>query len=160
MNKVGGFSLIEVMIASSILLTSATATIVFNKRMMDFQIKRFHVETAARLAREKIQDLHDFQSLHGQNGLRGKSSYSQIASNKGGVLPAGAVNLQPYGIKTNILTFTRSWEVVNNPKGKSVTVKISWQANGSETQHFALKTFIAPIPPHRRIHLTENYFSE
>lgn len=154
-----GFSLVEVMIVSAILLSSATGMMALHKQMIDMQLIRFYSDIAVRLAVEKIEDLHDFQSKYGKFGLHGKTSYSQISDNSGGVLPAGKVAIQPSGQSGKTLIFERQWKVFEDPlsASKNVVVTISWQGINAKKQHFSMSSELVPISPHRHIHLTDNY---
>ena len=86
MNKQHGFSLIEVAVASLLIMLGVTGYVTLQSEYVVADAKINLRAMALLLAEEKLADLAYFQQL---NHAEGVISYQNIATNLGGSIPAG-----------------------------------------------------------------------
>ncbi len=170
MYKENGFSLIEVSIASLLIMLGVTGYVTLQSEYVVSAAKLNLRGVALHLAQEKLTDLAYFQQL---SHIEGVGSYQNIATNLGGSIPAGErdvilsseLNLQTYDtqwqvenlyyVDTNFDGVADSWAKVGEPffpvdlprntDLKNVHIIVTWlDINGSSKQ---LEMFgsIAPI---------------
>ncbi len=166
-----GFTLVEVLIASFIIMISVTGFVTLQSEYIKSD-KTLNLRAAAlQLADEKVDDLEQFDVLETQAGAR---AFVDIDDDEGGTLAAGVttVNLKQGEQATH--QFTRSWDVTNQylvdtdadgepdtwvdegnpgvpvpapavPGRKLVAVTISWQDQNGDNQSVAVDASLAPV---------------
>jgi hypothetical protein len=170
MYKENGFSLIEVSVASLIIMLGVTGYVTLQSEYVIADTKFNLRGLALDLAQEKLTDLAYFQQL---NHLEGVSSYQNIANNLGGSIPAGErdvilsseVNLQTYDtqwevenlyyVDTNFDGVADSWAKlsspffpVNVPRNaglKNVHIMVTWRDTNGDSKQIDMFGSIAPI---------------
>lgn len=107
MCKENGFSLIEVTIASLIIMLGVTGYVTLQSEYVVTDTKFNLRGRALDLAQEKLTDLAFFQHLR---HVIGASSYQNIDNNMGGSIPAGERDIV-LSSAANLQTFDTQWEV-------------------------------------------------
>lgn len=170
MCKENGFSLIEVSVASLIIMLGVTGYVTLQSEYVVADTK-FNVRgLALNLAQEKLTDLVYFQQLSHVDGV---SAYQDIANNAGGSIPAGErdvilsaeVNVQTYNtqwevenlyyVDTNFDGVADSWVKLGSPffpvdlprnvDLKNVHIMVSWRDSHGESKQIEMFGSIAPI---------------
>jgi len=170
MHKKNGFSLIEVSVASLLIMLGVTGYVTLQSEYMAVNVKLNLRILALHLAQEKLIDLAFFQQLsHFEGGV----SYQDIATNVGGSIPAGerdvilssALNLQTYDtqwqvenvyyVDTNFDGVADSWAKVGEPffpidlprnvSLKNVHIVVSWLDMNGVSKKLEMFGSIAPI---------------
>jgi|GEM_PF-1948422 len=98
-----GFSLIEVLIALTILAVGLAAIVKFQATVFGYSASAKERALAARLADEKIADLRGYETL---STTANRIAYQDIGADTGGALSSGTVMI------SNV-NYTRSWAVVD-----------------------------------------------
>lgn len=104
-----GFSLIEVSIASLLIMFGVTGYVTLQSEYVVADAKINLRTVALHLAQEKFTDLVYFQQL---NHIEGNTSYQNIATNLGGTILAGERNVI-LSSELNLQTYDTQWEVEN-----------------------------------------------
>jgi hypothetical protein len=107
MNSENGFSLIEVTVASLIIMLGVTGYVTLQSEYVVTDNKLNLRGLALDLAREKLSDLEYFQHL---NHVEGVTTFQGIANNTGGTIPAGERDIV-LSSNVNLQTFDTQWEV-------------------------------------------------
>jgi prepilin-type N-terminal cleavage/methylation domain-containing protein len=168
-----GFTLIEVLVASLVIMLGVTGYTTLQSQyvLADNELNLRYL--AMQLAQQKVDDLAYFEHLDPQPS---KFAYADIQSNQGGTIVAGPVNIQLSINITNTHLFHINWQVVDlfyvdtdadmqadrwvkfgepfYPKLiprvadlKTANIEVSWLNNKGETKNIGLLTHIAPILP-------------
>lgn len=104
-----GFSLIEVSIASLLIMFGVTGYVTLQSEYVVADAKINLHTVALHLAQEKFTDLAYFQQL---SHIEGSTSYQNIATNLGGTILAGEHNVI-LSSELNLQTYDTQWEVEN-----------------------------------------------
>jgi hypothetical protein len=170
MCKENGFSLVEVSIASLIIMLGVTGYVTLQSEYVVADTKLNLRGLALLLAQEKLTDLAYFQQL---SHIEGGQSYQNIANNSGGSIPAGEQeiilsseeNLQTYDtqweveslyfVDTNFDGVADSWTKVGDPffpidlprnaDLKSVRIMVTWLDINGDNKQIDMFGSIAPI---------------
>lgn len=109
MNKVNGFTLVEVSVASLIIMLGVTGYVTLQSEYVVADAKLNLRGVALQLAQEKLTDLAYFQQLRHTFGAQ---SYQNIATNLGGSIPSGERDIV-LSSESNLQTFDTQWQVEN-----------------------------------------------
>jgi hypothetical protein len=109
MYKEHGFSLIEVSIASLLIMLGVTGYVTLQSEYVVADAKINLRGLALQLAQEKFTDLAYFQQL---SHIHGSISYQNIASNLGGTITAGERDVI-FSLRSSLHTYDTQWEVEN-----------------------------------------------
>ncbi|MBR9790790.1 MAG: prepilin-type N-terminal cleavage/methylation domain-containing protein [Gammaproteobacteria bacterium] len=104
-----GFSLIEVMIASLIIMLGVTGFVTLQSVYMRSDADTNLRQVALQLAQEKFDDLRQFEVVETTAGV---SAYNDIANNAGGAIASGPVDVT-IGSDGKSYQFVRSWTVAD-----------------------------------------------
>jgi hypothetical protein len=104
-----GFSLIEVSVASLLIMLGVTGYVTLQSEYVIGAAKLNLREVALHLAQEKLIDLTYFQQLSHLNAV---GSYQNIATNSGGSIPAGDQDVI-LSSKLHLQTYDTQWQVEN-----------------------------------------------
>ncbi|WP_158967092.1 prepilin-type N-terminal cleavage/methylation domain-containing protein [Paraglaciecola sp. L3A3] len=166
-----GFSLVEVLVASLIIMLGVTGYVTLQTEYVVADRNLNLRNIATQLADDKIQDLVYFQQLL---PVAGKRVYNNIKSNLGGNIPAGVTSVQLSLEKADVHSFELYWTVADlyyidsdfdgvadiwvkvgdslmpsvlplYADIKMVSVNILWTDIEGQPQKLALSTNIAPI---------------
>lgn len=171
MTSVRGASLIEVLIASLLIMLGVTGFVSLQSEIVaaDDQLNKRNI--ALQLAQEKLEDLAAFKAFESSLG---RHAFNGIQTNQGGSLAAGQVEVVLNNNPSNIQAYMRTWVVIDLyyvdtdedkasdtwvssedpwlakplPKigQKEVSVSIQWLDRQGEQQQIVLSRRIAPIP--------------
>jgi Tfp pilus assembly protein PilV len=173
----GGFSLVEVLIASLMIMLGVTGYVTLQSEFVRADSKMNLRNIALQLAQEKLDDLASFSQIESDPN---HFSYNDIGANTGGQLPSGTVDIALGNNQINIRTFNRTWQVsnkyfidtnddkqadtwvgLNHPNlvppipavagQKSISIKIDWLDYQGNAQSLVLNGTITPIPQSRSI---------
>jgi Tfp pilus assembly protein PilV len=177
LNCQAGFSLVEVLIASLMIMLGVTGYVTLQSEFVMADSKMNLRNVALQLAQEKLDDLASFSQIESEPN---QFSYNDIGANTGGQLPSGNVDIALGNNQINIRTFKRTWQVVNkyfidtdddkqadtwvglnHPKlvppipivagQKSISIKIDWLDYQGTEQSLVLNGTITPVPQSRSI---------
>jgi hypothetical protein len=109
MYKKNGFSLIEVLVASLLIMLGVTGYVTLQSEYVVANAKINLRVLALNLAQEKLIDLAYFQQL---SDSKGSVSYQDIVTNLGGSIPAGERDIV-LSSKLNVQTYDIQWQVKN-----------------------------------------------
>ena len=172
-----GFSLVEVLIASLMIMLGVTGYVTLQSEFVMADSKMNLRNVALQLAQEKLDDLASFSQIESEPN---QFSYNDIGANAGGQLPSGNVDIALGNNQINIRTFNRTWQVINkyfidtddnkqadtwvdlnHPKllppipvvagQKSISIKIDWSDYQGNKQSLVLNGTITPVPQSRSI---------
>ncbi|MGY0650161.1 MAG: type IV pilus modification PilV family protein, partial [Paraglaciecola chathamensis] len=174
-----GFSLLEVLIATAIMLFGVAGYV----QLQSHYIKLDHTlnlrQQALTLANKKLHDLRRFSVLHASAG---QTSYQDIHTDTGGVITAGTIDLNLWQSQAQTIPFELHWQVKNMyfvdtdndtlpdtwlPEGdgnlpqtlpviapkKSLRISVTWQDQFGDTLSVAITSQITPIPFARSQHV-------
>lgn len=166
-----GFSLIEVMIASLIIMLGVTGFVTLQSAYMRSDADTNLRQVALQLAQEKFDDLRQFEVVETTAGI---SAYNDIANNAGGAIASGPVDVT-IGSDGKSYQFVRSWTVADQyfvdtsgdgvedtwldaaalgalgqavpaiPAQKQVTVTVGWADIDGNTLTVAMDGNFAPV---------------
>ncbi|MDP5130818.1 MAG: hypothetical protein NWQ54_08030 [Paraglaciecola sp.] len=172
-----GFSLIEVLIASLMIMLGVTGYVTLQSEFVLADSKINLRNIALRLAQEKFDDLASFSQVTSDvNGL----GFNDIQTNTGGELASGQVEVALGNNAANIRTFTRTWLVNNryfvdldndsyadtwvdstHPSlimplptiagQKSIRIQIDWLDYQGDNQSIILAGSLTPVAPSRSL---------
>jgi len=176
--KVNGFTLVEILVASLIIMMGVTGYVTLQSQyvMADNAINLRYL--AMQLAQEKVDDLGFFEQIQ---TTVGKYSYNNIKSNSGGTIAAGPIyvalsansnNTQLYHMNWKIVDYfyvdtdsdtkADSWVKVGEPfypsklprvaDLKTAKVEVSWINNSGVGKKVTILSQIAPILPSNSFH--------
>jgi hypothetical protein len=165
-----GFSLIEVSIASLVIMLGVTGYVTLQSEYVIADAKINLRSLALHIAHEKLADLAYFQQL---SHIQGTLSFQNIATNLGGAIPSGKrdvilsseLNLQTYDtqwqvenlyyVDTNFNGIADSWakagdpffpvDLPRNADLKSVHILVSWLDINGNSKQIEMFGSIAPI---------------
>jgi hypothetical protein len=177
MNKNNGFSLIEVSIASLIIMLGVTGYVTLQSEYVVADAKLNLRALALHIAQEKLTDLSYFQQL---NHVEGVESFQNIATNLGGSIPAGErdvilsskLNFQTYDtqwhvenlyyVDTNFDEVADSWvktgkpffpvDLPRNANLKNVNIVVTWLDINGNSKQLEMFGSIAPIAQSQSFH--------
>jgi len=109
MYRVNGFTLIEVSVASLIIMLGVTGYVTLQSEYVIADTRLNLRGVALAIAQEKLTDLVYFQQL---SHVEGVSSYQNIANNVGGSIPAGERDVI-LSSEVDLQTYDTQWEVEN-----------------------------------------------
>ena len=169
-NKQHGFSLIEVAVASLLIMLGVTGYVTLQSEYVVADAKINLRGMALLLAQEKLTDLAYFQQLNHSEGVL---SYQNIATNLGGSIPAGEreislsseLNLQTYKtqwqvedlyyVDTSFNGVADSWvkvgdpffpdELPRNANLKNVQITVTWLDTNGDHKQIEMFGSVAPI---------------
>ncbi len=177
MLKVTGFTLVEVLVASMLIMLGVTGYVSLQSEYVLADDKLNLRSRAWQLAKQKLADLNAFTQLGESPGV---FAYRDIANNTGGVIPAGE-NLVQLSSKQHVQAYFLSWEVQDlyyvdsnfdgiadswskiadanypNPKPrfahlKSILITVAWLDTQGSTKSITLNNHIAPIAMGQSFH--------
>lgn len=168
-----GFTLIEVLVASLIIMLGVTGYVTLQSQyvLADNELNLRYL--AMQIAQQKVDDLAYFEHLDPEPG---KFAYADIQSNQGGQISAGPVYIQLSINITNTHLFYINWQVVDlfyvdtdgdtqadswvkfgdpfYPKLiprvsdlKTASIEVSWLNNKGVAKKIGVLSHIAPILP-------------
>ena len=105
--QVRGFSLVEVLIASLIIMLGVSGVVSLQSAYMRSDAQTSNRHAALRLAQNKFDDLRQFEAIESAAGI---IAYNDIADNTGGTIKPGQVDVT-LGTDGEFHSFTRNWEV-------------------------------------------------
>ncbi|MFT2091604.1 type IV pilus modification PilV family protein [Paraglaciecola sp. 2405UD69-4] len=171
-----GFSLVEVLVASLVIVIGVTGYVSLQSEYVvnnsNLQLRK----VATRLAVDKLADLQFFEQLNG-SGL----SYVHVSNNKGGEIPFGSRDVLLSPKMGHSHSFTTSWQVIDYyyidsdfdgladkwvqsssigfpqpapqfPDLKATNVIIDWIDLAGENKNFVLSGVVIPVPMARSFH--------
>jgi hypothetical protein len=170
MYRVNGFTLIEVSVASLIIMLGVTGYVTLQSEYVVADTRLNLRGVALEIAQEKLTDLVYFQQL---SHVEGVSSYQNIANNVGGSIAAGErdvilsseVDLQTYDtqweveslyyVDTNFDGIADSWAKVGSPffpvdlprhaALKNVHIIVTWLDINGDSKQIDMFGSLAPI---------------
>lgn len=166
-----GFTLIEVLVASLIIMLGVTGYVTLQSQYIRSDAKLNLRNVALQIGQEKLDDLRQFTQI---NTTPGEIAFNDIAEDAGGTIAAGNVAISLNGDPDNFYTFDRHWTVADqyfvdtnadgvedtwvtfgdanfpvvlpaNAAQKVVVVSVSWTDNEGNSQSITLDGNIAPI---------------
>ncbi|MDO6694043.1 prepilin-type N-terminal cleavage/methylation domain-containing protein [Aliiglaciecola sp. 3_MG-2023] len=173
-----GFSLIEVMIASLILVVGVTGFATMQNHVMSHKQATDLHAIAVQVAKQKMIELRHFEQ---NRTSEDKLNFQSIADDQGGASDPGEIEVVKNTHTENTHTFNLHWEVSEQyfvdsdddgkadkwvtkefeglplpvpdlPPRKEAKVQVSWINAEGEAKKYELSSFIAPIPAHRSFH--------
>lgn len=167
-----GFTLIEVMVASLIIMLGVTGYVTLQSEFMRSDTKLNLRNVALKLGQEKFDDLRAFTVLE---TTAGEAAFNDIANNAGGNLASGNVVVTLSSDVASTYTFNRQWQVSNQyyvdtdadgtadswlnagdpglpaalptvASQKVVNIAVSWTDTEGNLQSVSLDGNIAPVP--------------
>jgi prepilin-type N-terminal cleavage/methylation domain-containing protein len=166
-----GFTLIEVLVASLIIMLGVTGYVTLQSQYVRSDAKLNLRNVALKIGQEKLDDLRQFTQLR---TTAGEIAFNDIADDAGGTIVSGDVDIILSGDPDNIYTFGRHWTVRDqyyvdtnvdgvedtwvqlgdadfpvvlptNAAQKVVEVSVSWTDNEGNINSITLDGNIAPI---------------
>ncbi|MEP4891440.1 MAG: prepilin-type N-terminal cleavage/methylation domain-containing protein [Aliiglaciecola sp.] len=173
-----GFSLIEVMIASLLLLVGVTGFATMQTHIMTSKQSLDMHATAVQIAKQKMIELRYFEQNRKSEVIQ---NFQSIADDQGGISHSGEMEIVENTHTENTLKFKQHWQVREQyfvdsdedgkadkwvtseseivpsplpplPARKEVKVQVSWIDEKGDSKKYELTSFIAPIPTHRSYH--------
>ena len=105
--QVRGFSLVEVLIASLIIMLGVSGVVSLQSAYMRSDAQTSNRHAALRLAQNKFDDLRQFEAIESAAGI---IAYNDIADNAGGTITPGQVDVT-LGTDGKFHSFYRNWQV-------------------------------------------------
>lgn len=166
-----GFTLVEVLIASFIIMISVTGFVTLQSEYIKSDKKLNLRAVALQLADEKVDDLEQFDVLEAEPGAK---AFVDIDDDVGGDMAAGNITVNLKQGEQTTHQFTRSWDVTNQylvdtdadgqpdtwvdegepgvpvpapsiPGRKQVEVTISWQDQSGDNKSVTMDASLAPV---------------
>ena len=166
-----GFTLIEVLVASVIIMVGVTGYVTLQSEYMRSDAKLNLRNAALQLGQEKLDDLRQFTHVQTTTG---QIAFNDIATDTGGTIDAGDVDIALTADASNTYTFSRHWTVTEqyyvdtnadsvkdtwvqvgdadypdpvpvNAAQKIVSVVVNWTDNEGQSRAISLDGNIAPI---------------
>ncbi|MFQ3235431.1 MAG: prepilin-type N-terminal cleavage/methylation domain-containing protein [Paraglaciecola sp.] len=166
-----GFSLLEVLVASVIMLLGVTGYTALQSQYIRLDNSLNMRQHALYLAQEKLQDLQHFTALHSDPETL---AYNDIITNGGGQIGAGDVQVALSALPGHEMLFSRYWQVTNSyfvdtdnngtpdswlvqgslslpailpviAPQKHVLLTVAWQGYQGEELEVTLSSYISPI---------------
>ncbi len=110
MQRVKGFTLVEVLVASLIIMMGVVGYVTLQSTFFSSDQKLALRQQGLKLAREKMDDLRSFTQVDSAAGV---FAFADIGNDSGGDLPSGSVAVQVTERDGDLVRFTRSWSVVD-----------------------------------------------
>lgn len=144
-----GFSLIEVLVASVIMLVGVTGYVTLQSKYIRFDNSLNMRQHALHLAQEKLQDLQSFAALH--THPQG-TAYNDIMTDSGGLIASGNVQVALSARPGHEMLFSRHWQVTNSyfVDTDNNGIPDSWLAQGAAN----LPAILPVIAPQKHVLLT------
>lgn len=166
-----GFTLIEVLVASLIIMVGVTGYVTLQSEYVRSDAKLNLRNVALQLGQEKLDDLRQFTQVQ---TTVAEIAFNDIANDAGGTIGSGDVDIALTADATNTYTFSRHWTVTDqyyvdtdadgvedtwvqvgdadypvpvpaNAAQKVVSVAVSWTDNEGQSNSISLDGNIAPI---------------
>lgn len=174
-----GFSLLEVLVGSVIMLLGVTGFVTLHSNYIRLDGSLNMRQQALYLAQEKLQDLQHFAGLQSQPGV---PAYNDIVTDGGGSIAPGKVQVALSTDPEHVMQFSRHWQVTNRyfvdsdndqmadswlaqgaadlPENlpaiasqKYVVLNVSWQGYAGEQLEVNLGSYLTPISVGRGGHI-------
>ena len=172
MHTKNGFSLVEVLVASLVIMLGVTGYVTLQSEYVVANSNLNLRSIAIQLAKDKLSDLGYFQQLRHSGAV---ANYTKVNTNQGGSIPAGDRLVLLSSNAANTHVFNTSWQVNEffyvdkNSDGhadswvqtgdlhifysppqfshmKSVAITLSWKNLEGEQKTFGLSVVIIPLP--------------
>jgi prepilin-type N-terminal cleavage/methylation domain-containing protein len=168
-----GFSLIEVLVASLLIMLGVTGYVSLQSEYV-LADKNLNLRFAAvQLAQQKVDDLSFYQALYASEAKR---SFENIKTNAGGDMGAGTKQLRMSNNPSDVHNYQLNWQVVNwfyvdsdfdqiadiwvsqghalfpvSPPNiadaKSANVSVNWSDTQGKPQAISINSYIVPLSP-------------
>lgn len=177
MKNCKGFTLIEVLVASLLIMLGVTGYVSLQSEYVLADAKLNLRSRAVNLAEQKLADLSFFQQLALSDG---KASYQAIANNSGGTISSGEKIIQLsseqnlhsyyltwqvddlYFVDTNFDGIPDKWVKLNQPfypkilpsmpDLKSIKVSVSWLNTSGQSKQIIMYGSLAPVAMSQSFH--------
>ncbi|MFT7312331.1 MAG: prepilin-type N-terminal cleavage/methylation domain-containing protein, partial [Paraglaciecola sp.] len=166
-----GFSLLEVLVASVIMLLGVTGYVTLQSQYIRLDSSLNMRQHGLHLAQEKLQDLQIFAALNSQQGI---SAYNDIVTDRGGHIASGNVAVTLSAHPGHEILFSRHWQVTNRyfvdtdnngipdswldqgspnlpailpviAPQKHVLLTVGWQGDQGDEREVTLSSYISPV---------------
>jgi prepilin-type N-terminal cleavage/methylation domain-containing protein len=174
-----GFSLLEVLIATAIMLFGVAGYVQLQSHYIKLDYTLNLRQQALTLAKQKLNDLRSFSVVHSSAGQK---SYQDIQTDTGGDITAGEVAVKLWQSQTQTIPFELHWQVQNMyfvdtdndllpdtwlPEGnanlpqtlpvvapkKTLQITVGWQDQFGEALSVSLHSQLTPVPFTRSQHV-------